>query len=360
MRMISLGIIGCGKIAENHIKAAQNLGLKISFLVDISQERMLEFVKKFNLANVLMFLDFQKIISEQIKVDFVTIATSSSSHFLIASKLIYHGYNVLIEKPISLSLKDISKLNQLAEQHRVTVGAIHPNRFIQSINFLYEAIRNHEFGKISHASLHVRLNRGEEYFKQAQWRGTWKHDGGGVLMNQSLHDLDLLQWIIPNEIKSIKGSIRNISHPYIQAEDLGLAIIEFQNGSLGLVEATSNVYAKNLEESLYIFGEKGTVKLTGKSLNQIEIWDTHLHPKVIAPMEVFGIQPHDLTNLHIPVFNDFIYAIEKKQPPKISISEAAKSLALILGIYQSALTDKTLYYPIQDLKAEDFQGKFKW
>lgn len=360
MKPITLGIIGCGKISENHIKAAKLLGLNISFLVDLNHLRMEEVVRQFDLNPIAMFNDYHDVFSNHIQVDFITIATASGSHYLIANDFIKNGFNVLIEKPITLSLIEARKLIESSEEHQVVVGAIHPNRFIDSYRHLFQAIQKGELGKILHATLHVRLNRGEPYFKQAQWRGTWKQDGGGILMNQALHDVDILQSLIGSQIQSIKGSINNLNHPYIQAEDLAFGILEFQNGTHALIEGTSNVFQKNLEESLFIFGTKGTVKLSGKSLSQIELWDTELHPNEKQPHQTFKIPSQDLSNLHISVFKDFIDALVKKVKPKVSLQDAIPALEIILGIYQSAFLNQSLAYPIENLESKSFEGKFKW
>jgi UDP-N-acetyl-2-amino-2-deoxyglucuronate dehydrogenase len=360
MKSVTLGIIGCGKIAENHIKAAKLLGINISFLVDLNQARMLEISKQFDLGLIPMFTDYYDIFKHGINVDFVSIATASGNHYQIACDFIQHNFNVLIEKPITLSLIEANHLIELSKEHRSIVGAIHPNRYIGTYNYLLQAIENGELGKILYATLHVRLNRGEAYFNQAKWRGTWKQDGGGILMNQALHDVDILQSLIASPIQSIKASINNLNHPYIQAEDLALGLLEFQNGTHAIIEATSNIYQKNLEESLFVFGSKGTVKLAGKSLSQIEIWDTHLHPKEKQPHQ-FSILPSlDLTNLHIPVFQDFIEAINLNKKPKVSLSDALPSLEIILGMYQSALLNRTISAPINNLESKNFDGKFIW
>lgn len=360
MKPINIGIIGCGKIAENHIKAAKILGLNISFLVDLSQSRIDEVTRQFELSGVSKFTDYHQIFGNYSEISFVTIATSSGSHYRIANDFIQNGFNVLIEKPISLSLVEANQLIVLSEKHQVLVGAVHPNRFFDSYRHLSQAIQQGELGKILHASLHVRLNRGELYYNEAKWRGTWKQDGGGILMNQALHDVDILQSLIGSPIKSIKGSINNLNHPYIQAEDLALGILEFQNGTHALIEATSNVFQKNLEESLFLFGSKGTVKLSGKSLSQIVIWDTQLHPNEKQPHETFNLRTHDFSNLHIPVFQNFIDALNSKFKPKVTLRDALPSLEIILGIYQSSLLNQCVTYPINNLESKDFEGKFKW
>lgn len=122
-----------------------------------------------------------------------------------------------------------------------------------------------------YGTAHIRWNRGQDYYTQAPWRGTWAQDGG-ALMNQCIHNIDLLRWMMGDEIDEVCAYTDNLNHDYIEAEDLGMAIVKFKNGSYGIIEGTTNIYPKNLEETLYLFGKKGTVKAGGKSVNIIEEW----------------------------------------------------------------------------------------
>jgi len=361
MKSYSMGIIGCGKISENHIKAAQKIGINISFLVDINLARLNQLKQIYSLDHVKTYTDYSRVFSDNLNVDFVTIATSSGLHFSISKEFIDKGFNLLIEKPVTLSLSDLDSLNKLSHARGVKVAVIHPNRFIDSVNILKSAIENKEFGFILNSTLNIRLNRGFDYFNQAKWRGTWKHDGGGILMNQGLHNIDLYLWLLDQQLIKVTSKIRNLNHSFIEAEDIAISMLEFQNKSLGLIEATSNVFKKNYEESLVIFGSKGTVKLSGKSLSKIEFWDTELNPNVTDPHTHFSIplQP-DLSNLHIPVFNDFLNYITKNSKPKTSIFDARKSLELIYGIYTSALNNQSISLPLEPIGSNYFDGKFKW
>jgi UDP-N-acetyl-2-amino-2-deoxyglucuronate dehydrogenase len=360
-RKISYGLIGCGKIADNHIKAAIKNNLDINFIADLNNERMNLFAQNHNLTNVSKVNDYRNILEKNVKVDFISIATDSGSHFKIAYDLIKNGYNVLIEKPIALSIEECDLLIEESLKKNILAAAIHPNRFVYSINKLKEAISNNEFGNLNHGSVKILLNRNEEYFNQAKWRGSWKFDGGGVLINQSIHNIDLLQWVMGSPIKNVYGKIKNQVHPYIQAEDLGLAILEFFNGSTATIEATNNVYSKNLEESLYVLGTNGTAKLSGKSLSKIEIWDTKINPKLSNPHHDLNIPlNYDLTNLHQPVFDDFIDSLIHKREPKVSLVEAKKSIEIILNIYYSSLKGQILTSPFTRIKSSDFEGKFLW
>lgn len=361
MKSYSMGIVGCGKISENHIKAAQSLGIKIAFLVDINLERINQLITIYKLNSVRIYNNYVSVFKDDLNVDFVSIATSSGLHYSISKDFIDKGFNVLIEKPITLSLFEVDSLYDLSQSKRVKVAVIHPNRFIESVNILKMALDSNELGTIFNSTLNIRLNRGADYFNQAKWRGTWDLDGGGILMNQGLHNIDLFLWLLNLPINKLTSIIKNLYHPYIEAEDLAISTLEFQNGALGLIEATTNIYKKNYEESLVIFGSKGTVKLSGKSLSKIEFWDTEMNPNVIEPHTKFNIssQP-DLSNLHVPVFKDFLECIKVNKEPKVTIHEAKKSLELIYAIYLSALNNQSIYFPAKNIDSKFFKGKFKW
>ena len=158
-----------------------------------------------------------------------------------------------------------------AEKH-VKVSACHQNRFNVAIQEVRKAIEGDRFGKLSHASINVRWNRNKGYYDQAPWRGTWEEDGG-CLMNQCIHGIDLLRWMMGDEVVEVYGATRQQFHDYLEAEDVGVAVVKFKNGAIGTIEGTTNVYPQNLEETLYLFGENGTVKVGGKSTNTIDVWD---------------------------------------------------------------------------------------
>ncbi len=167
---------------------------------------------------------------------------------------------------------------------------------------------------------------------------------GGVLSNQSTHAIDLLQWMLGGEMEEVYGHIANLNHPYIEAEDLGIGVVKFKNGATGIIEGTSNVYPKNLEETLAIFGEKGTVVIGGLAVNKILTWrfegeDSHPFMNLPDPETVYG-------EGHVPLYKDFANAIIEKREPYITGREGMKALEIILGIYQSSLENKPVKFPV--------------
>ena len=258
-------LIGCGRISPNHIEAAKNNKLDFVAMCDINSETMQERSDQFGLESVRKYKDYTELLASE-KPQLVAIATESGKHAPIALDCIAAGCNVIIEKPIALSIADADAIIEAAKEKGVIVCANHQNRFNKSIQYIRKALEDGRFGKLSHGAAHVRWNRGESYYKQAPWRGTWAQDGG-CLMNQCIHNIDLLRWMLGDEVEEVMAYTDQLEHPYLEAEDLGMAIVKFKNGSYGLIEGTTNVYPKNLEETLYIFGSNGTIKAGGTSDN---------------------------------------------------------------------------------------------
>lgn len=353
------GLIGCGRIAPNHIEAAKNCGIDIVAICDVVGSRMAEKSEKFGLSeNVHHYTDYRQMLGKE-NLQLVAICTESGKHASIALDCIAAGCHVIIEKPIALSMRDADAIIEAGHKQGVVVCACHQNRFNKSIRKIREAIEEGRFGRLLHGAAHIRWNRGREYYNQGDWRGTWEQDGG-VLMNQCIHNIDLLRWMMGNDIDEVMAYTDNLNHPYLETEDLGLALIKFKNGSYGLIEGTSNVFPSNLEETLYLFGERGTVKAGGKSVNLIEEWrfgdgkDSEEKVKEMYhenPPNVYGYG-------HTPLYKDVVRAIEEKREPYITGEDGRQALELVLAIYRSSLTRTAVKFPLGDSSTLDFEGQF--
>ncbi len=252
-------LIGCGRISPNHIAAALANRLDFVAVCDINEQMMEDKILKFKLdeQNVARYHDYREMLKEQ-KPDLVSICTESGKHASIALDCIEAGVNLIIEKPIALSIKDADAIIEKARKKKVKVCACHQNRFNKSVVKIREAMEQNRFGKMMHGTAHIRWNRGRDYYDRASWRGTWEQDGG-ALMNQCIHNIDLLRWMMGDEVSEVFAYTDNLTHSYIEAEDLGLALVKFANGSYGIIEGgTTNIYPpQNLEETLYLSGGKG-------------------------------------------------------------------------------------------------------
>jgi len=353
-------LIGCGRIATNHIKAVLNNELELVAVCDVKPEAMESLLAKHGLENstdVLRYTDYKKMIAEN-DIELIGIATESGIHAEIALDCIDAGINLIIEKPMAMSMDDAEEIIKRSDEKGVKVSACHQNRFNVAIQEMRQALEAGRFGRISHGSIHVRWNRNEDYYKQAPWRGTWAQDGG-CLMNQCIHGIDLLRWMMGDEVDEVYGVTKQQFHDYLECEDIGMAVVKFKNGAIGTIEGTTNVYPKNLEETLYLFGETGTVKIGGTSTNNIDVWDfadetsedTEKKNLQEATSNVYG-------NGHTSLYADVIDAIKNDRKPYVDAVAGRNALEMILAIYKSAETGMPVRLPLEGVASTDFKGRF--
>lgn len=354
-------LIGCGRIATNHVKAVLDNDLEFVAACDIEMENIENLLKKYDLQDeksIIRYKNYKEMIEENPELELVAIATSSGLHAEIALYCIEHGINVIIEKPMAMSMADANKIIKRSEEKGVKVSACHQNRFNVAVQQMRKALEAGRFGKISHGSIHVRWNRGKQYYNQATWRGTWAEDGG-CLMNQCIHGIDLLRWMMGNEVTSVYGVIRQQQHYYLETEDIGMAIVTFDNGAIATIEGTTNVYPQNLEETLYLFGENATVKLGGKSTNNIDVWnfsdeteeDTNNKGLKEMVSNVYG-------NGHTLLYTDVIEAIKNDRKPYVDAVAGRNAVEMILSIYKSMKTGEVIKLPLNDFASIDMKGTF--
>lgn len=354
-------LIGCGRIAKNHITAALNNNLEIVAVCDIKPEKMSDLLDAYGLSddnNISFYADYNVMLREHKEIELIAIATESGSHAAIALECIRAKKNLIIEKPIALSMADANEIIKQSNENQVVVSACHQNRFNQAIKKLREAIEQQRFGKLSHGSIHVRWNRGESYYHQAPWRGTWAEDGG-CLMNQCIHGIDILRWMMGDEVDEVYGVTGQQFHDYLEAEDVGTAIVKFKNGSIGIVEGTTNVFPKNLEETLYIFGETGTVKVGGTSTNTIDVWEFKNATEADMMMAGFREETSNVYgNGHTLLYADVIEAIRTSRRPYVDAVAGRNALEMVLAIYKSQQTGQPVKLPLEDFASINMMGEF--
>lgn len=353
-------LIGCGRISPNHVMAAKNNDLDIVAVCDIERANAEDKILKFDLdaSKVKVYEDYKELLEKE-KPELVAIATESGKHAAIALDCIAAGCHVIIEKPIALSIADADAIIKAGKEKGVLVCANHQNRFNKSIQEIRKAIEKNRFGKLLYGTAHIRWARNHEYYDRASWRGTWEQDGG-ALMNQCIHDIDLLRWMMGDEIDTVMGMTDRLIHPYIEAEDLGLALVKFKNGSYGTIEGTTNVYPKNLEETLYIFGEKGTVKAGGEAVNIIEEWkfSDYFGDEEVVKKECSENPPNVYGFGHTKLYKNVINAIEGKEELVVDGEAGKRALELVLAIYKSAAEGKPVKLPLEECSTMDFAGRF--
>ena len=335
-------------------------GLEFTAVCDILPEQMENLLQKHGLdrdETIKRYTDYKQMIAEN-QIELIGIATESGSHAEIALYCIDHGINLIIEKPIAMSMEDADEIVRRSEEKGVKVAACHQNRFNVAVQELRKAVETGRFGKLSHGSVHVRWNRNEGYYAQAPWRGKWAHDGG-ALMNQCIHGIDLLRWMMGGEAEEVYGVTRQRFHDYLEAEDIGMAVVKFKNGAVATIEGTTNVYPQNLEETLYLFGEKGTVKIGGKSTNNIDVWD--FADETEADHQNKGLKEQTSNvygNGHLSMYADVTDAIKNDRAPYVDARAGRNALEMVLAIYKSQKTGQPVKLPLSDFSSTDMQGEF--
>lgn len=355
-------LIGCGRIAINHLKAVMNNKLELIAVCDILPEAMDKLLFKCGLADsksIQRYVNYKELIDNHPELQLISIATDSGVHAEIALYCIDHGINIIVEKPIAMSITDADEIIKRSNAKGVKVSACHQNRFNIAVQKMRKALEAGRFGKLSHGAIHVRWNRGKEYYTQAAWRGKWSSDGG-ALMNQCIHGIDLLRWMLGNEVEEVYGVTRQQYHDYLEAEDVGMAVVKFKNGVIGTIEGTVNVYPKNLEETLYLFGEKGTVKLGGTSTNNIDIWEfLDMNSEDINYQGLQEETSNVYGNGHTSLFADMIDAIENDRKPYVDAEAGRNALELVLAIYKSQKTGQPVKLPLDKFSSTDMLGTFQ-
>ena len=356
---MKFALIGCGRIAVNHIKAVVNNNLDMVAVCDIEPKNIdILFDKMDYSGEPQRFTDYKKMIEKIPDLELVAIATESGIHAEIALYCIDRGINVIIEKPMAMSMRDAEEIVKRSNQKKVKVSVCHQNRFNVAIQQLRKAVEDGRFGKISHGSINVRWNRNKNYYDQAPWRGKWASDGG-CLFNQCIHGIDLLRWMMGDEVEEVYGVTKQQFHDYLECEDIGMAVVKFKNGAVGTIEGTVNVYPQNLEETLYLFGENATVKIGGKSTNNIDVWNFADETEEDQKNKGLEEQTSNVYgNGHTSLYADMIDAIENDRKPYVDAVAGRNAVEMILAIYQSASTGKPVKLPINGVSSTDFTGRF--
>lgn len=359
MNKLKFAIVGCGRISYKHVEALiandseAELVATCDILVENAEAKKKEYIEKLGRdVKVSVYTDYKELIEKE-DIDVITIATESGYHPEIAIYCMNKGKHVIVEKPMALSIEDADRMIECARKNNVKLCVSHQNRFNKPIQQLRNALESDRFGKLINGTARILWNRNMGYYHQAPWRGTWKLDGG-TLMNQCIHNIDLLQWMLGGEIDTVYAQCDTFIRD-IEAEDFGAIIIRFKNGAIGIVEGSACVFPKNLEETLSIFGEKGTVSIGGLAVNKIETW--RFGDGVDSEEEIIKMQEGDPDTVygfgHTPLFKDMIDAVKNDREPLINGAEGKKGMSIILAAYKSRLTGMPVKFPLTNFSTMD-------
>ena len=276
------------------------------------------------------------------KLDIVSVLTPSGTHPMISIDVMNSGMDVIVEKPMSLILSDADKMIETADRNGVKLFVVKQNRFNAAVQKTRDVFLSGRFGKLVLGTIRVRWCRNQAYYDQDEWRGTWKMDGG-VLANQASHHIDLLQWFL-GPVESVM-SMTATALVNIETEDTAVGIVRFVNGALGVIEATTATRPKDLEGSLSLLGEKGTVEIGGFAANKIKVWNfvEELDEDESIRQKYFENPPNVYGNGHEPYLRQVFESLKSGKTSLVEGLEGRKSIEIINALYESAVTKKIVY-----------------
>ncbi|MEG2570252.1 MAG: Gfo/Idh/MocA family oxidoreductase [Clostridia bacterium] len=337
--VITFGIIGCGVISNWHAQAIAEIeGARLKGVTDVFEPARIAFAEKYSVSAY----DSAEALLADPEIDAVCICTPSGLHAPLAISAANAGKNIVVEKPMALTHEEIAEVLAACEKNHVKMSVISQLRFSKAIRALKGAIDAGELGKIVLADLSMKFFRSQEYYDKGGWRGTWKMDGGGALMNQGIHGIDMLQYVM-GRVKSVSAITRTLARK-IEVEDTAVAILEFENGALGQIVGTTSIYPGS-SRTLEICGDHGTIKLTEDAITEWEI-EGKEQPKNVLNGGAGSDTSSDPTNFsisgHVEQLTDMVDAIKNDRLPFINQFDGRLPVEIILAIYESSKTGKTV------------------
>jgi UDP-N-acetyl-2-amino-2-deoxyglucuronate dehydrogenase len=341
-REFRIGLVGCGRISKNHFDAIAAVdGLVLAAVADTDTERARAAGES---HTVPWFRSLDDMLAQS-EFDMVSVCTPSGLHSAQGVAAARAAKHVLVEKPMAISLKQADALVQACDQAGVHLFVVKQNRLNPPIQLVKRAVDKGRFGRIYMANVTVRWQRPQEYYDAEPWRGTWEFDGGAI-MNQASHYVDLMQWLV-GPVESVMAKTATQARR-IEAEDSGIGIVKFRSGALGVIEVNVLTYPRNLEGSITLLGERGSVKIGGTAVNRVDHWsfaeydddDKLVEGANTSPPNVYGFG-------HQGYYRNVLAVLRGQAKPETDGRAGRKSLELILGIYESAKTGCEVPIPLK-------------
>ncbi len=346
MKKQRFAILGCGRIAPRHFESLTQLkGAEIVACADIQFERATQFAEKYKIK---AFKSLEELLSWG-EFDVISICTPSGSHAEHSIAAMKAKKHVVVEKPMALRLSDADAMIEASTKNHVRLFVVKQNRYNLPVLALRQALEQGRFGKLTLGTVRVRWCRPQAYYDHDNWRGKWATDGG-VFSNQASHHIDLLEWCM-GEVDTVYAKTAT-QLAKIECEDTGVVVLKFKSGALGIVEATTATRPKDLEGSLSILGEKGSVEIGGFAVNQIRHFNfTQPLPSDQETIEKFSNNPPNVYGFgHMSYFQNVLDALNGTAEPLVDGLEGKKSLELITAIYVSAETGSEIKVHQNQLK----------
>ncbi|MDA9920345.1 Gfo/Idh/MocA family oxidoreductase [bacterium] len=338
--MLNFALVGCGRISKRHgelLGENQISGARLVAVCDKVLSKAQFIGKKYSIP---AYIDMHEMMKTE-SIDVVVVLTESGLHAQHTTELAPYGAHIMVEKPMALTLDDADKMIEACDTYGVKLFVVKQNRFNVPVVQLRKALEQGRFGKLIMGTVRVRWCRPQAYYDQDSWRGTWAYDGG-VLTNQASHHVDLLEWML-GDVESVFARSKTALVD-IEAEDTAVVILKFRNGALGVIEATTAIRPKDLEGSLSVLGEKGSVEIGGFAVNEMKTWnfsepldddDDVIEKYSVNPPNVYGFG-------HQAYYEHVIDCLTNKAAQLVDGLQGRKSLELINAIYESIETGKEI------------------
>ena len=345
MNGLGIALLGCGKIATRYGEILVGEGEPPARLVcvcDSNRERAVDYGLRYNIPYYQDIHEMMRTSGDGI--DVVIILTPSGLHAQHTLEIIPYKKHIVVEKPMALTLKDADAMIRACDEGGVKLFVVKQNRFNVPIKKLYEAMEQNRFGKMILGTVRVRWSRTQTYYEEAPWRGTWRHDGG-VFANQAIHHIDLLQWLM-GPVESVYAKSGTFL-ANIETEDTGVAVIKFLSGALGIIEATTATRPRDIEGSVSILGEKGSVEIGGFSANEIRHWafEDSTEEESDAVFGQYFANPEEVeAYAHTSCLKSIICNIlDDRKGFVVDGLEGRKSLEVVTALYESVETEKEVF-----------------
>lgn len=341
-RKIRMAIVGCGRISKNHFGSLEKHAddIELVAVCDTNSEVLNEHTEQYKVPGYQSLDEMLK--SEQL--DLVALCTPSGTHTEQAVTAAEHGVHVMTEKPMATRWNDGVRMVKACDDAGVRLFVVKQNRRNSTLQLLKRAVEEKRFGKIHMVHLNVFWTRPQEYYDQAKWRGTWEFDGG-AFMNQASHYVDLLDWLIGpvDKVQAMMSTTRDI-----EVEDTGVLNVKWRNGALGSMSVTMLTYPKNMEGSITILGEKGTVRIGGVAVNDIQNWEFDEPRDYDEQVKAANYETTSVYGFGHPLYyNNVIEVMRGNAEPETDGREGLKSLEMLIAAYLSARDGETISLPLE-------------
>ncbi|MFS0611999.1 Gfo/Idh/MocA family protein [Lederbergia ruris] len=332
----NFAIVGAGVISSSHARAiSAHDGAKLVAICDVDKEKAEKLAGEYGINCT--YTDYEKMFTD-VDIDIVSVCVPSGIHAEVTIAAAKAGIHVLCEKPLDITREKMTKMIEACKNYNVKLGAVYQRRTLEAAIRTRKAIQEGKLGKLVLADAYLKYYRSPEYYKSAGWRGTWDLDGGGALMNQGVHGVDLIQWMA-GEVESVFAYsgplIRNI-----EVEDTAVVAVKYKNGSFGVIQGTTSVYPGQ-ETRFEVHGEKGSIIFTDSGFKQWDFMDNNESMPQVSNTEGGSNDPKAISSQgHYIYVDDMIQAVNENRAPLVPGEEARKAVDLILAIYESARTGK--------------------